>query len=445
MRSIRVLSFLLCLTMLLAVVGCQESDVPSAALSSETASRTSSAASSLLSSVEDVSSEGTSSDAVSETVSDAVSEASSDVSSAAIVSDEPVSSQATNANGETTYAVAANTDKFYLNGRTMAVTANVSGAQGLAYDHAGQGFFFNADCSGDVSAQIEMQTQSEEFKRDLSFVVRVDGAQTKVTLNGSGEWQSLTLPIATGLTPGEHVFEIYRCNEAVSGLVTLISVTMKGAPKTYQKPVRTLKMVFLGDSVTCGAQLDGKNQKEEGKNILTDATRSYAFLCGEALKADFYIAARSGSYSAKDETPNSIYWTYDYVSRNRSRDLYDNTQDDVDIFVISLGTNDNNKRGLKYNFDDQQLHDNVQALIARVRADHPRAKIVWTYGQLSVDRPEIIKGAIQELTDQQGYTGLYYYQYTRPNQAGGAWHPNASAHERDAKELTDYIINTVLQ
>ena len=439
MRFVRTLSFLLCLALVLTAVGCAEG-TPSGGASSAAASKVSSAAS-VASSIEEATSGDASSGAASETVSDA---ASADASSttATSVSDASstaaVSSQAPVVYKETVYDVAGNTDKFHINGRTMAVTAAVSKKQGMIYDHAGQAFCFIADCEGDVTAQIEMKTQNVENKYDLSFIVRVDGAQTKVTLNGNGSFDIYELPIAKGLSRGEHVFEIYRCNEAVSGLVTLMSVTMTGAPLTYQAPQRDLKMVFLGDSVTCGSGLDG-SAANSGKNILSDATRSYAFLCGEALNADFYIAGRSGTYTAKDDSPNSVYYTYDYISRRRSTALYDNTKDDVDVFVISLGSNDTNSTN---NFPNDKLRDGIQALITRVRADHPNAKIVWTYGQLSATRESVIKGAVQEMMATD--SNLFYYKYRYGNNQGGAWHPTAAAHARDAKELTDYIRNTVL-
>ena len=435
MRFVRITSFLLCLALILTAVGCAEA-TPSGDASSTAASKASSAASAAAgaSSVEETTSVDASSGGVSETASDLSSVGAS--STAAVSSQTPVVYQ------ETVYAVAGNTDKFYINGRTMAVTASVSKKQGMIYDHAAQALCFTADCEGDVTAQIEMMTQDTDYKHDLSFIVRVAGAQTKVTLEGNSSWQAFTLPLAKGLSRGEHAFEIYRCNEAVSGLVTLVSVTMTGAPRVYQAPRRDLRMVFLGDSVTCGSGLDGSSANW-GKNILSDATRSYAFLCGEALKADFYIAGRSGCYTAKDDTANSVYYTYDYVSKRRVATLYDNTKDDVDVFVISLGTNDNNKSSGQFKFTEQQVHDNIQALITRVRKDHPNAKIVWTYGQLSATRASVIRGAVEEMKASD--SKIYYYQYKYPNSAGGASHPTAAAHARDAEELTDYIKNTVLK
>ena len=245
--------------------------------------------------------------------------------------------------------------------------------------------------------------------------------------------------MARDLPKGEHTFELYRCNEQISGLCSPFALELNGTLLPYEAPKKGLKMIFIGDSVTSGAQLFAINDVDQGKNWQSDATRSYAFLTGRALNADFYVASRSGSYSARDDKPDSIYWTYDYYSKRRGEIFYDNSKDEVDIFVISLGGNDTEpKRG----FSDEQIHDNVQALIRRVRADHPAAKIVWCYGQLSSKRGDVMRGAVEEVMKNDAK--LYYYQYTQGNDLGGFWHPTAEAHARDAKELTDFIKNNVL-
>lgn len=320
-----------------------------------------------------------------------------------------------------------------INGRTMPVT-DKAGHAAFSYDHAGQGFFFRADCEGDVVLVMAMSTQDVPDKTYLHFKVWTDGVEIDVTANGGADERIVRLPLAQGLAAGEHSFEVYRCNEQISGLCSLISLELEGRLLPYQAPKKDLKMTFIGDSVTSGAQLFAICGVDQGKNWQSDATRSYAFLTGRALNADFTIASRSGSYSAKDDKPDSIYWTYDYYSRMRSEILYDNAKDDVDVFVISLGANDTEpKRG----FSDGQIRDNVQALIRRVRADHPNAKIVWTYGQLSDKRADVMRGAVEEA--MQSDPMLYYYQYKQGNALGGFWHPTAEAHARDAQELTDFL------
>ena len=78
-----------------------------------------------------------------------------------------------------------------------------------------------------------------------------------------------------------------------------------------------------------------------------------------------------------------------------------------------------------------------------MRADHPNAKIVWTYGQLSTARASVIRGAVEEM--MAGDAKLYYYQYKKADNTGGAYHPTAASHARDAQELADFLRGTVLK
>ena len=326
-----------------------------------------------------------------------------------------------------------------INGRTMPVTDRAGNAA-FSWDHAGQGFFFNADCEGDVTLTMAMSTQDVPDKTYLHFKVWTDGIEIDVTVNGGADERIVTLPVARDLPKGEHKFELYRCNEQISGLCSPFALELNSTLLPYEAPKRDLKMIFIGDSVTSGAQLFAINGVDQGKNWHSDATRSYAFLTGRALNADFYIASRSGSFSARNDSPDSIYWTYDYYSKRRGEIFYDNTKDEVDVFVISLGAND---VGEKRGFSDEEIRDNEQALIRRVRADHPDAKIVWTYGQLASERGNrVVRAAVEEMMASD--PKLYFYQYKESNGLGGFWHPTAEAHARDAQELTAFIQANVL-
>ena len=396
MRKIRILSFLLCLLMVLAAVGCTDEGNTTSGAASQTAN----------------------------------------ASSAELVSSE----EELPPYAKREVYLVDNPGKWRIAGRTMQVI-DARGYSAMSYDHAAQGFFFNADCEGDVSVNITLKIPSKTLgKYALNFLVRVDGAESYVTVEGDPAGIRSVLPVATGLSQGKHSFEIYRCNDYLKGQGALTSVELNGILLNYEAPKKALKMAFIGDSVTSGSGLFAENGKEDqATRDPSDATHGYAFLCAKELDADFTIASRSGSYSIKDSKPDSIYYTYDYVSRVRNETLYDNTKEDVDVFVISLGTNDcDSKRG----FTDEQIHDSIQALITRVRADHPNAKIVWTFGQMNKERISVVRGAVEEMKASD--SKLYFYEYTISDSSGGWWHPSAEAQARDGKELAEFIRSNVL-
>ena len=421
MRIFRILALLLCLTMVLAAVGCTEGETASSAETASVSSATQSA---------------TESAAESETES-AADSATADLSSAV---ETPASSQeelSPYANRTVDLVDAAG--KWRITGRTMQVIDD-NGREAMSYDHAAQGFFFNADCEGDVSVNISIKFVSKtlgEYRTD--FLVCVDGKETYVTVKSAAAEDACVIPVASGLSRGKHTFEIYRCSEYLKALGALTSITLNGTLLSYEAPTKALKMAFIGDSVTSGSGMYALNGKEDdATRDPSDATHSYAFLCAKELNADFTVASRSGSYSIKDGSKDSIYYTYDYVTRDRSNTLYSNNKEAVDIFVISLGTNDcDTKRG----FSNQQIHDSIQALITRVRTDHPSAKIVWTYGQLNKTRLSVVKGAVEEKMANDA--NRFFYEFTQEDSSGGWSHPSAQAQARDGKELAEFIRTTV--
>ena len=370
----------------------------------------------------------------SQSASSSVDESSGNSSSAA---QQPVSSEiAPNVDYTArTYALADHTDRFHVTGRTMAIKTTSSSQTGLLYDHAGQGLLFTAYCEGDVSLDMVMLTSEQTGKNYQHFSVRVDGNIQDVGIGHSTD-PVKTLPIATGLPRGKHTFAIYRCNEALAGAITLLNVSLTGEVQPYAAPASPLKMTFLGDSITAGNGVLGtKGAPDQSENKYKDATRSYAFRCGELLEADFSIVAQSGlSFSTDTSDNNCVYSCYNVVSKARNpRVPYDNAAaaDQVDVYVISLGTN------VKSNWTVEDITGYVTKLIEQVRKDHPNAKIVWTYGQLTKSKDALYAKIINDLGGASA--NLYYYCYKQADLSGSNSHPNAEAHERDAQELAAFI------
>lgn len=373
-----------------------------------------------------------------------------DVSSSSKVSSKPTESNDTDASSafqvpttnnyeEITYPLAETTDYFYVTGRTDVVTTTLETGElpGLLYDHAAQGFLFNADCEGDVNVKLCLVIKSSDGAPEQYYTVYVDGVkQEYVTATGiyNGE-MIVTLPIAKDLPRGRHTFEIYRNHESVLGYATLLSVTMKGVPEKWVKDEDKLNIAFIGDSITSGSGVNAVNKTEsENDKKNSNATLSYAFIASKLLNAEASIVSRSGMTCAGDD-PANMYNFYNNLSYTRDKETaYDHSKADIDLYVISLGANDTNS---SHNYTDQQLSDNVKAALTAVRKDYPDVKILWVYGQLTNERANVIEAAVKEAGGEAN--GFYYYCCTQPNVAGGHYHPNATAQKRDGEEVAEVI------
>lgn len=344
----------------------------------------------------------------------------------------PASSEESDPYAPTIYEVAAARDKFHVTGRTMSVAAGTQ--TGMLFDHAGQGMLFTADCEGDVTVDLALVSEGKQNSTDHQlFSVRVDGEAADVIVESGATETVRTITLAQDLPRGKHTFALYRCNEPLLGCATLLTVKMSGRVQTYVAPEGQLKMIFLGDSITAGhgtRVANGTYGQYFNKN--RDATYTYAFLCGQALGAEFSLVARSSmATTTKPDAAANVNVYYDYYSYERpERVAYDASQEEVDVYVISLGTNDTS-------WSAEKIKPNALALIQRVRADHPKAKIVWAYGQMVHTNKDVYADAIEELGGASA--NLYFYLFSEPNRDGGATHPDAVHHAKDAEDLAAFI------
>lgn len=341
-----------------------------------------------------------------------------------------------------TYPLAETTDYFHVTGRTGLVTTSLETDEqtGFICDYSAQGLLFSADCEGDVTLTLchLLKTSSSSTFVDHYYTVYVDGVrQETVTVQGifNGEMM-VDLPVAKGLARGRHTFEVYRQNEAMTGIATLISVTMNGVPEKWVEDGNKLKIEFLGDSITSGIGINTVNGAADERDIKhTVGTLTYAFVATRILGAEASIVSRGGMTFSSGTGAASMYNYYDHLSYERDKTLaYDHSQADIDLYVISLGTNDISS---KYGFTDEQLTEGIKATLTTVREDYPDAKILWVYGQMTTSKSSVIKAAIEEMGGEA--KGFYYYCCTKANSLGGTYHPTAAAHQRDGEEVAAYI------
>ncbi len=408
----RIISLLLCLAMLFALVGCDNSGKDTDSSKG-------------LSSTKPTSSLDNSSEA--STNGDSSNEAGSQTSVPQV-----------NEYKKTTLNFADITDYVHVTGRTEVTTSTIETGEkrGLLYDHAGQGLLFTADCEGDVSISLALKLRKQDTHQ--YYTVYIDGVkQETVAVAGvSGSESIVTLPVAKGLARGVHSFEIYRHNEALLGISTLLSVTMNGTPNKWVEDTSKLKIEYLGDSITSGTGVTAVNGAADQADIKHyNATLSYAFISSRILNAEASICSRSGMTIAADTGSANMYNYYNNLSYERDQNKkFDNSKMDVDLYVISLGANDTNS---KYNHSADKIKTDAKAALTAIRKDHPKAKILWVYGQLTKTKASSISDAINELGGESA--GLYFYCCTKNNTQGGSYHPNAEAQQRDGEEVAAYI------
>ena len=334
---------------------------------------------------------------------------------------------------KTTYNLAEITDYVHVTGRSDVVKTS-SSKTGLLFDYAAQGLLFKADCEGDITVSLELKMRATDTDGLHYYTVYIDGVkQNTVTAKGTpGKTVTTQLKVASGLKRGVHTIEVYRNHESCLGIATLLSVTMNGLPQKWVSDPNQLRIEFLGDSITSGTGVHGKNGAADQNNIkYNDGTATYAFVASRILGAEASLVSCSGLCIASDD----MYKYYDKLSCERDNSVkFDHSKMDVDLYVIALGTNDTNS----YNkHSDEQITKDVKTALASVRKDHPNAKILWVYGQLSLNKGKVIKDAVNAAGGEAA--GLYFYCCKKQDTSGSSYHPAAEAQQRDGEEVAAHI------
>lgn len=237
---------------------------------------------------------------------------------------------------------------------------------------------------------------------------------------------------------------------------------------------KPFRIEFVGDSITSGEGIIGAKQEEDWISMWFSAVDNYTAMTAGALNADYQVISQSGwgVLTAWDNNPyGNLPDIYDKVcgllkgEKNEALGAlqdYDFSSWQPDIVVVNLGTNDNgafhspewrdettgetHKQRLNedgsYNEEDLKAFENaVVKFLIKLRGYNPKAQLVWAYGMIGIPLMPAIYRAVEEYQKNTGDKKVSVFQLpnTTDETIGARWHPGKPAHEKAAKELTDYL------
>lgn len=344
---------------------------------------------------------------------------------------------------------------LYPLGRTMVLDGAVE------MDHVNTGFVLKGNFEGDVKAEFDTN------RTGTLLNVSINGGENKIIdLNLDG----LTT-LAENLEKGEHTIEVISGTstkysttpdteagtQAYDGTLKLNKLYYSGIPMTYESD-KASRILFIGDEITCGMGLG--TSVENGGYKESNAYYSYASVLGRMLNAEVEVNARCGAKVCHFVWPTAgrgkglcddIDWLKSINVRDNTE--YDYLNNQPDLVVINLGTNDipyakdenGNWVGI---WDDtgNKYSEEVPPLLKRVHTLYPNAKIIWTVGMMDRNT-DISKEYI-------GYFKDYVEAWSAANDnaayfldlsdfadlEGHLGHPTISGHTAAAEELYDFIL-----
>ena len=289
----------------------------------------------------------------------------------------------------------------------------------------------------------------------------VDGERTKRIQITNGEYE-----IATDLN-AEKVTEIKVVNSSENNFnfAAINRISIKGELVPIER--KNYKIEVIGDSISAGQWMTAASDATVFNLEEEDSTRTYASLLADKFDAELTLLASSGagvyvdSSGLKsgevntDNKPANI-WADMYghavtarsargVARGIKSEDWDFTNDNPDLIIVNLGTNDASKApkeaGTELDTFNNGVTTAVGDLLTKITTKHPNAKIVWCYGIMNNTLTTVIKTAVESFAKTNSNVSFIKLpaQSEFSDTTGGGNHPNVETHAK----LADYLFDRI--
>ncbi|MES2658229.1 MAG: GDSL-type esterase/lipase family protein [Verrucomicrobiota bacterium] len=301
------------------------------------------------------------------------------------------------------------------------------------------GFAVSTDFKGS-SIHVRMNDSGNYFN------VEVDGKFLRVVGGESGS--HLTYLLADNLGEGAHRVRLQRRNinfdepTEIEGFVVDADARLSLPEKSNRKRIE-----FIGDSYTAaeGNEAVSATLPWEKKFPVTDFSKGYASLLGEAMDADVTAVCRSGSglvCNWKGGRKHPMGERYDWTLMERPVPAWKFGEPSADLVVISLGLNDfsglKNPDGTVSPAASAEFRAAYRQLIAKVRRRHRKARIVALSPFTPWARENI--SAVVAAEKAAGKNDIFHAQYDNfPDGYVADGHPTVATHRKMAAQILDQL------
>ncbi len=250
---------------------------------------------------------------------------------------------------------------------------------------------------------------------------------------------------------------IVKLSEAAFSLAVLFPAQTDSSAVIAPAPDKSMKMLFIGDSITCGYGVDDCNMFSEFSTSAENAMKSYSMLSADMLGADACLFTYSGfgiiSGYTHDGTRNSrevlppyygsLGFSHSSIDGVKPQDIpWDCAQYSPDIIVVNMGTNDNSfciaNRESFAEFSSAYVR-----FIRSVRSSAPHAKIICTIGIIGTETADYLISAADNIGDPNLLT-FRFSEQTGLLGYGSNMHPSEDTHIYAAEELAEFIRANIL-
>lgn len=194
------------------------------------------------------------------------------------------------------------------------------------------------------------------------------------------------------LARGKHQLRLVKRTEADMGTAVFYGVYLGENESLVQPEVLPArKLMFIGNSITCGYGTEGQNRTERFKPSTENCEKSYAPIIARAFKAQYHLISHSGlgmvrNYGDPEKISVKLQpmpARLDYLLDNDSTRRYELTNYQPDAIVVNLGTNDFSTQPFP---DEADFVEAGKALLHKLLGLYPGVKIFCITGPM-MDEP----------------------------------------------------------
>lgn len=272
------------------------------------------------------------------------------------------------------------------------------------------------------------------------FSVAVDGGNP---VRLQMHWGKHDYAILNETTPGDHLIEIARLTESWEGVCNVLGFNLGPGGSLLTPPeLPARKFLFIGDSITCGANADydantPKNERTQNNTQWSNAQETFGKILARDLDAQCELVSYGGRGMTRDwrglTTVCNAPQYYTNALPDDPSTYWDPQRYVPDLVAICIGQNDFN-RGVP----DEKVFVNTYAqLVEKIRKDAPNSWIflldspMFKEGTNRSILHKYLKEIAAKVNDPR--VKLARVSFYPGNPSDG--HPTAANHRAIAKEL----------
>lgn len=309
-----------------------------------------------------------------------------------------------------------------------------SHAEQLRFAYPGTGVRFRFHGSG---AQLQVVANSETS----AMTVVVDSGEPALRVLKPGE-NMVTL--ASGLDEADHTVAVYKRTETWQGIVSFTGITLDAkAELLAPPPVPTRKLMFVGDSVTCGTGVNNNVNCSNGvEDPSSDVWDAYGLRLSRRLDAETHLVCYGGRGLVRDyrglteadgivNAPQFLDLAIPTDPRE-TRVSWDVQRFQPDAIVVSLGTNDMNLQKTKPLDEEKWVAEYVD-FVKKLRGEYPKAILLLTNGAIVTD--PLLEKMIRQTVEKVAEPSVRFVAGVHYPGNGCDGHPTRLQHAHMADDL----------